>query len=78
MNESLRIATCVRVTAGREANGSASQGNKPQTAQILQMTEAKESGKWPFFEIRVQTGCLDFRLSKTALKVTRSVCLRAF
>jgi hypothetical protein len=30
------------------------------------------------FEIRVQTACLDFRISKTALKVTRSVCLRAF
>jgi hypothetical protein len=31
-----------------------------------------------FFEIRVQTGCLDFRISITALKVTRSVSLRAF
>jgi len=30
------------------------------------------------FEIRVQTGCLVFRISITALKVTRSVCLRAF
>jgi hypothetical protein len=30
------------------------------------------------FEIRVQTACLDFRIWKTALKVTRSVCLRAF
>jgi len=31
-----------------------------------------------FFEIRVQTGCLAFHISITALKVTRSVCLRAF
>ena len=31
-----------------------------------------------FFEMRVQTGCLDFRTSITALKVTRSVSLRAF
>jgi hypothetical protein len=30
------------------------------------------------FEIRVQTACLDYRISITALKVTRSVCLRAF
>jgi hypothetical protein len=31
-----------------------------------------------FFGIKVQTGYLDFCLSRTALKVTRSVCLRAF
>jgi len=30
------------------------------------------------FEIGVQTGCLDFRISIMALKVTRSVCFKSF
>jgi hypothetical protein len=49
----------------------------------MQALAAEFSGyRWKipllFFGKKVQTGCLDSRISITALKVTRSVCLRAF